>query len=156
MSNVLDLNKNLLPSERCIFCNKKIEEIGGYRIVAQKSKGISLIQGTDCKVRKDHSKKIRLGDKTDCYAVVWGKDVWDESALRAVEKEFMNGHHPWFCQTCGDRKCAKCGFPLNYPMVSDVIHSDGRIAHCAIFPFNPGCCNPECECTALGILEKER
>tara|TARA_R110002049_G_scaffold307975_1_gene510440 strand:+ start:7586 stop:8089 length:504 start_codon:yes stop_codon:yes gene_type:complete len=135
------------PAEKCIFCNKKIEEIGGSRIIAQKLRGVILSTKPQSGGKKDTPRQsYKLDDKTDRYVVVWGeKELWTASAIERARNEFLSKHSPWYCQICGARKCSKCNSPINYPMGSDILDEDGYSSHCAIFPVNPGCSNKECE-----------
>jgi len=140
-------DKKLPPSEKCIFCNKKISEVGGARIIAQKLRGIVLSVKYEGIVDKDYPhQSVKLDDKSDLYVVTWGeKEKWTKSTIEKARNEFLRGLRPWFCQVCGDRKCSKCGFPFKYPMGSDILYDNGCSSHVTIFPFDPGCSNPNCE-----------
>lgn len=139
-------NLKLIPSESCLFCHKTIEEVGGKRIISQQLRGVILSNKDQGGGNKDYPhQSVRLMDNSDRYVVVWGeKNKWTKSLIDKAHTEFLSGHHPWFCQVCGERKCDNCGYPLNYPMGSDIIDNNGCSSHCAIHPFDPGCSNPNC------------
>jgi len=142
-----DLKLKRPPAKICIFCNKPLSEIGGKRLVAQQLRGVTL----DNKYRGGGNKdfpyqSIRLFDDLEIYMVFWGERAkWTQAAIAQARKEYQNGNSPWFCQSCGARKCSQCGSPINYPMGSDILYANGCSSHAGIFPFDPGCINPDCE-----------
>ncbi len=135
------------PSERCIFCNKKLGDVGGRRIIAQGVRGIVLSDTYQGGGNKNYPRQsAELGDGSGRYVVVWGKKSdWTKAVIEKARNEFLNGHRPWFCQVCGGISCRKCSSPINYPVGTDVLYDDGSSGHCPLFPFNPGCSNPQCE-----------
>jgi hypothetical protein len=142
-----DTETKRLPADTCIFCDKKIDEIGGRRIVAQKLRGIELsskYRGGGNPEYPDQS--IRLYDNKEIYVVVWGENSkWTLSTTNKVKEEYLKGRQPWFCQVCGKRKCIECGAPINVPMGSDVLSDNGYISHVPMHPVDPGCINPKCK-----------
>lgn len=135
------------PSERCLICNKKIEDIGGRRITAHQFKGFVLSDKYRGGGNKDYPEQsFKLNDNEEKYVVVWGSnEMWTDEAIQRAKDEFNAGRRPWFCQVCGNRKCSICGSPINYPQGCDVLDDDGSSSHCGIFPFTPGCSNPACD-----------
>ncbi|MFK5880512.1 MAG: hypothetical protein QM478_13580 [Flavobacteriaceae bacterium] len=142
-----DLSIRRPPAETCIFCNKPLDEIGGKRISAQQLRGVTLSNKYQEGGNKDFPhQSIKLFDDSKIYMVIWGeKTKWTEAAIAQAKNEYENGKRPWFCQICGERKCSKCGSPINYPMGSDILYDDGYSSHAAIIPSDPGCINPNCE-----------
>lgn len=140
-------NVTLTPSERCLFCQRRIGEVGGRRIVSQQVRGVTISTQYQGGGSKDYPRRsIELGDESGRYVVVWGEDSeWTQQTIEKARNEFLSGHRPWFCQVCGGRTCSKCGSPLDYPMASDLVDDNGHITHAAILPFEPGCINPECD-----------
>jgi hypothetical protein len=141
-----DLKLKRPPAKTCIFCNKTLDEIGGKRLSAQQLRGVALSDKYKGGGNEDFPhQSVKLFDDSDTYMVVWGeKAKWTESAIAKAKNEYQNGKNPWFCQICGERKCRKCGSPTSYPMGSDILYGDGCSSHAAIFPFDPGCINPDC------------
>ena len=139
-------SQKLTPSATCIFCNKKLEDVGGKRIIAQKFIGVVLSAKYQGGGNKDYPRKsVKLNDKLEYYVVTWDEKCrWTQSLIEKARNEFFTGYHPWFCQICGARTCSKCGSPINYPMGSDILYDNGCSGHCGILPFNPGCNNPDC------------
>ena len=135
-----------MPTKRCVFCERTIEEIGGLRLVAQKTRGMKLSDRYIGGGNKEFPyKSVKLSSKPETYMVFWGEsEKWSAKAVKSAKEAYENDLHPWFCQICGERKCNICGAPINYPMASDAINDDGCISHLAIFPFDPGCTNPKC------------
>lgn len=142
-----NLNTIRPPSKKCIFCNKTIEEIGGKRLTAQKTRGICLSQKLQSESNNDYPRTyIKLFDDLEIYMTVWGKEgKWTKSTIDKAKNEYLNGYQPWFCQICGKRACDICGSPQNYPAGSDILYSDGSTSHFGIFPYDHGCSNPDCE-----------
>jgi len=87
---------------------------------------------------------IRMDDEKDDYLLIRGFKL-DYSFIKRGRTAYHNGLHPWFCQVCGYRICHTCKFPINFPMGATILTNDGQCLHCAIFPFEPGCCNSLCE-----------
>ena len=143
-----DITLKRPASESCVFCNKTLDEVGGRRIVAQQLRGVSLSEKKMGGGNKDypHRSLQLFDDCDDVYVVFWGeKELWTESAVEKVKKEYQTGYRPWFCQICGKRTCSECGAPINYPMGSDLLSAGGCSSHAPIHPFDPGCINPNCE-----------
>lgn len=141
-----DLTYKRPPSKTCVFCDKSIDEVGGKRLVAQKSKGISLSNEYKGGGNPDYPhQSVKLSDNLDVYVVVWGeKGLWTQSAIEKAKNEFLAGHHPWFCQICGNRTCEQCGSPVNNPYGSDHLADNGSSSHASIYS-DGGCTNPICE-----------
>lgn len=135
-----------LPSNRCIFCNKTLDEIGGVRIVFSTFIGVGLSNSLVSNEKGDIPyRSVKIYDDKEVYAFFRGsKDRWTPELIEKARNEFSRGFHPWFCQVCSGFKCRVCGSPLNYAMGVDTIDSQGDISHMAIFPFTPWCTNPKC------------
>jgi len=144
---VLDLECQLLPADSCVLCGKSLQEIGGRRLVGQQLRGVSLSDRYLGGGNKDFPyQSFQLSDEPVVYLVVWGeKSKWTPTAIQAAKHEYLSGKRPWFCQRCGVRTCRQCGAPINYPVGSDMLDDQGCSSHAPIFPFDPGCSNPECE-----------
>jgi hypothetical protein len=134
------------PSEACIICNRTINDVGGYRIVGQKLRGVALSHKYMGGGNKDYPyQSVKLEDGSGLYVVVWGEQSkWTQPTVEKAWKEFLAGRRPWFCQVCGERTCSDCGSPINYPMGSDILHDKGCTSHAAIFPIDTGCMNAGC------------
>ncbi len=137
--------KNRKPSSHCLLCEKTIDEIGGKRVVAQKTLG-TYISATyrgggdpdfpDLSIKIDDARYILFCGK---------KGMWTDELIEKVKEIYFNNEHPWFCQKCAGKTCHICGEILNNPIGSDVIYDDGCISHVAVLCYNPGCVNESCE-----------
>ena len=137
--------KKQKPSSHCLLCKKTIDEIGGKRVVAQKTLG-SFISTTyrgggdpdfpDLSIKIDDAKYILLCGK---------KGMWTVELIDKVKEIYLNNERPWFCQKCAGKTCHICGEILNNPIGSDVIYDDGCVLHVASLGYNPGCMNDACE-----------
>ena len=140
-------NQKRAPSPKCIFCQKSLEEIGGSRIVVQKSKRISFSSkhrsGGDSNFTIQSHKLQEYPEPI--YMIVWGeKGLWRDVLIERAKEEYLNGYQPWFCQICGKMICSECGDATKLPLGSDVLCVDGSILHVAKFPVDPGCTNKDC------------
>lgn len=141
--------QKIVPAPICAICGRPLSKIGGCRLVA--SSRNRFVGKTDTPSNENgpdkYSLSAPLGDSPeDGYALVAGYERFcTKEALERVVQALQNGQTPWFCQECAMRICNECGAPINRPVASDYISKDDRIVHCAIFPFDPGCCNPECK-----------
>ena len=135
----------LPPAERCAICRRTLEQVGGMRLIANKLRGICLSPEFKGGGNADYPyQSVKLDDSV--YLLVWGeKDKWTPEAIERAKTEYLNGRRPWMCQVCGERNCSECGAPINLPMGSDVLYDSGCSSHVAIFPFHPGCINPNCK-----------
>lgn len=140
-------DKTVNPAPMCAACGRDFSVTGGCRLVAQTRKKVGkaaepvAMNGPDV-----FSLCAALGDGGG-YAYIQGeKHFCTPQALERVVQALEKGQTPWFCQRCGLRLCREegCDAPLNRPVASDYITKDGRILHCAIFPADTGCSNPEC------------
>ncbi|GAA0406190.1 hypothetical protein GCM10009133_13540 [Cocleimonas flava] len=139
-----------LPAENCAICDKPLDDIGGGRLISQKFRGVALSSKTDkanSRFTKHNPKRyFKLFENENIYLELWGeKNKWTDEAIERAKADYLDGNQPWFCQVCGERKCSKCGSPINYPMGSDVICSSGCSSHIPVFPFDPGCINKACK-----------
>jgi len=135
-----------LPDEQCVICGKTIEEVGGQRIASQPRRGIwfSPTYKGGGNPAAPH-KSIKLNE-APLYLVVCGeKEMWTDLAIERAVSSYRRGRRAWFCQVCGHRTCSTCGAPINLPMGSEILHTNGSITYCNIIPFNPGCINPACK-----------
>ena len=137
--------KRLLPADRCVICQKSIEEIGGRRIIGQHLRGVCL---SDKYLGGGHPnfpyQRFHISSYSK-YLTVWGEvSMWNEDAVERAISAFQQGKRPWFCQVCGNRFCPDCGSPLIHPVGSDVLYDDGCSSHVPMLPCSPGCINPDC------------
>ena len=138
---------NRLPAKSCVFCQNPLEAIGGMRIVAQHSWAIGLTDRYRGGGNPQYPERsIPLEDGSGCYLLVKGDPAkWTDDAIERARQDYLAGFRPWLCQKCTGRVCPKCGEPINYPMGSDVLYDSGCSSHIAVFPFDPGCSNRDCE-----------
>jgi hypothetical protein len=141
-----DIGLKRPPSKTCILCGKTIEEVGGRRMIAQKFIGVTLSDKYSGGGNPDYThQSVKLYDDGNTYVTMWGgKDLWTADRIDSAHKEYLTGHSPWFCQICGRRACSKCGAPVNMPVASDVLYSNGETDHVPIIPADLGCINPKC------------
>ena len=143
--------KNRKPSSRCLLCKMTIDEIGGKRIVAQKTLGTfssKTYRGGGDPDFPDLS--IKLDDAN--YIVLRGKKgMWTDELIERAKEIYLNNECPWFCQKCAGKTCHICGEIMNNPIGSNVIYDDGCILHVAALGYNPGCVNESCENYKSGV-----
>jgi len=143
------LTQKRIPAESCVLCDKPLDEISGGRLISQQFRGVCLSEAgksEGCGNKDNPKKYFKLFDDEEVCLVIWGEEnKWTDDAIERAKADYLNGNRPWFCQVCGERKCSKCGSPINYPMGSDVISINGCTSHIPIFPFDPGCINKECK-----------
>ena len=137
--------KKRKPSSHCLLCKKTIDEIGGKRVVAQKTLGTFIStthRGGGDPDFPDLS--IKLDDAN--YIVLRGiKGMWTDELIEKVKGNYLNSECPWFCQKCAGKTCYICGEIMNNPIGSDIIYDDGCVHHVAALGYNPGCVNKSCE-----------
>lgn len=123
---------------------KKIEEIGGRRLIAQRLRGVTLSTKYQGGGNPDYPhQSTLLYDDLEIYNDVWGeKSMWTKEAIQRARQSYLNGRRPWFCQVCGCRACSECGAPINLPVGSDVLYENGCSSHCAILPVAPWMLQP--------------
>ncbi len=139
----MNISRKGHPSARCVCCERSLEDFGGERIVAQQPRGYVLLDEPRVSWKNDPQYNNIKVDESPRYLCVWG-EIWHLKAIQDAIDSINDGQQPWFCQACGKRLCSICGYPVNRPMGSDILMADGSALHCAIMPFNPGCCNSKC------------
>ncbi len=136
---------NLRPSSHCLLCKNTIDEMGGKRIVAQKT--LSTFSSKTHRGGGDPDfpdLSIRIDDAN--YIVLRGKKgMWTDELIERVKEIYLNNECPWFCQKCAEKTCHICGEIMNNPIGSDIIYDDGCVYHVAALGYNPGCVNESCE-----------
>jgi hypothetical protein len=135
--------KRLLPASHCVCCERTLEEIGGSRITAQKTRGYTILKKPRKGSKNDPEYQNIQIKGTSLYLCVWG-EIWHSEAIQRAIDTITVGLMPWFCQACGKRLCSSCGYPFNLAMGSDILKNDGSNPHCGIFPVNSGCSNSKC------------
>jgi len=142
-----DLKYRRPPADRCVICEKTIEETGGRRIIAQHSRGVKLGKRYEGGGNPERPhKSIKLYPESDTYVVVWGeKEFWTDARIKRAIQDYQDGRHPWFCQVCGLRTCSLCGSPINDPVGSATISAGGCVGQSPLLGVDPGCTNPECK-----------
>lgn len=127
--------------DKCIFCNKTIEQVGGRKIAS--SHFINIFRSDKYLGGGNPEypyQSVKIDDEH--YLVVKGlKSVWTTEAIEKALSTVRASFKPWFCQQCGNRTCSTCGNPSQYLHGVDLLNG----AHCAVLPVPPGCINPECE-----------
>lgn len=134
------------PTERCIFCEKRLEEVGGRRLTGNRGAAVFLsskpLGGGDPLVP---CRSIKLFDEPVSYLVVRGpKSLWSDALIDQAKADFQAGKRPWMCQVCGSRTCSECRTPLPAPVGSGVLYPDGSITHVGMLGVDPGCTNSAC------------
>ncbi len=136
----------MLPADRCVICQKSIDEIGGRRIIAQKLRGVCLSDKYRGGGNPDYPYRSFQISPSPLYVTVKGElSLWNEETTQRAISAYQQGIRPWFCSACGKRLCSECGCPLAHPVGSDVIYDDGCSAHFPMLPCHPGCINPNCK-----------
>ena len=138
--------ESCLPAGRCVFCQQTLETTGGRRMVAQHNLAVMQVNGRCAGGHPRVAERVLpLEAGSDTGLLLRGKPGrWSEAAIARARRDALAGLHPWFCQRCAGRVCRACGTPAPHPMGADLLDAQGRITHLAIFPFNPGCDNPQC------------
>ncbi len=138
----MDKNK-LIPTERCIFCAKSLEETGGRRLLGRKISGYSISEYPKGGGNKDYPNRyIKIEDKK--YFIYWDMgNRWNKENINKAIEDIKDGLTPWYCQSCGSRLCSECGAPVINPACTDILNENGTISHCA--PLAPHrCINDNC------------
>jgi hypothetical protein len=139
---------SLLPAPECAICRKKLEQIGGRRITAQKLRGMAVWDfEASLHDRGNLIASERLIEGKNAYLVVWGEvERFTTEVVERMRLTYLNGLRPWMCQaaTCGCRQCPQCGAANNLPVASDLLYSDGRNPHLMVVPADCGCTNVDC------------
>jgi len=134
-----------LPSDRCVICQKTIDDVGGKRIVSQKLRGIGLSKTHRGGGNPDYPyRSIKIPNSNQFLIVLGEVSIWTDKAIQRALSAINEGKQPWFCQVCGKRTCSACGAPLNQPVGSDILYDDGCSSHVPMIPCNLGCINPNC------------
>ncbi len=143
--NKNDVNLNRIPSDTCIVCNKRLEEVGGKRIIAQRLRGVIISDQYQEGDQEYPRRSYTLSENPDRYLVIWGEEeLWTEDVIRRAKEEYTEGRQSWFCQVCGNRTCKACGSPIDTPMGSTILGDDGSSCHIAILPGTVKCINSDC------------
>ncbi|GAB4228666.1 MAG: hypothetical protein Kow00108_27270 [Calditrichia bacterium] len=137
----------LLPANRCLFCNKTIEEVGGNRIALNPFGGVyfsdKYLGGGNPKFPE---KSVKLWDKTEQYIVLrFKKEHLTDELLEKAKQLVLFGKRPWFCQRCVGPSCQICGSPVNIPQGCTILYDDGCCSYLGILGISSGCNNPSCE-----------
>ncbi len=135
----------LPPAHSCMICDRKIEETGGRRLIAQPSRGTTLFDHAIKGGFNNFHSCEKLLDDRGLFLILWGEKTFlTQKAIKRVRQDYLAGYRPWFCQGCGYRLCSVCGALLPRPVASDYIYDDGGTVHCPILGADPGCWNPQC------------
>lgn len=140
----------LLPAPSCIFCHKTISEVGGKRIIAQHSIGVTRVHEVASNVTKIdkayHDQHVPIESDNTTYMRYWGpSEKWTEDAVSSAKSAYKSGRRPWFCQVCCGRVCRLCGSPPQFTPGADSLSDDGGSSHFAILPIPIGCINEQCQ-----------
>jgi hypothetical protein len=134
------------PATDCIFCEKTIAQVGGYRLTATPFIGLHITTKAGGSFSKNQQNQLIAIN--ECFQAQLRGDTtrWSPQVIQKIKEQVAAGYHPWFCQRCcGSHTCKICGSPINYPMGCERLTDDGKQRHIPIIPFNPGCSNPQCE-----------
>jgi len=112
--SIADLNcaeiEVLSPAMTCMVCERQIENIGGRRLVAQRSRGTNVFDHAMSEGFENFHSCTRLFDQSELYLVIWGEGRFVSSeVVTRVKAAYRVGLRPWFCQVCGSRLCSACG-----------------------------------------------
>jgi len=122
---------NLLPSDTCVFCDKALEDVGGFRIVAEQERGIFLynnLNSISIAMKNDSWRTVKVFDDLKQFFVIWGeKEKWTERAIGKAKNEFASGKHPWYCQICAGLKSNKHDSLIEKTTGVDVLYEGGSI-----------------------------
>ena len=101
-----------LPGERCIGCRRRLNEIGGQRIVAAGAVRVTVI-----------------GD--DLHPSVEVSGLWWAWFVRGrVRRTLRSGRQPWLCQRCtGTGLCHRCRTPYHLVPGADILTDEGAVLH---------------------------
>lgn len=147
------------PHERCVVCDKTLEESHGKRLVATHSHAIRVCTPCTSLGELLHpTRTIRLaGDFRDVIVVMSGQQLWTDQVVRRVERACYSEDRPWFCQRCAcNSLCPKCGTPLTTVPLTDWLDDDGCVVHSAAFIGQVReCPNPACDANRTGVPAKD-
>ncbi len=104
-----------LPGERCISCQRRLNESGGQRIVAAVGASVRIVdEGLEPSV-----------EITGLICPLFAK----ARARRIVR----SGGYPWVCQRlAGVSLCSRCSTPYPIAPGADVLSDDGTVLHVAL------------------------
>lgn len=139
------------PSPACVYCGKTLPDVGGRRVVATQSRGLSLTDEHNVHSNANPPRRaFALADDSQALNfVIWG-EFWTDEVIQRALAEIRAGCYPWFCQRCSHHVCGKCGSITAWP-VGDVLNDDGSITHVPALPVGTACTNPDCDDFNPGI-----
>lgn len=136
------------PAKCCVVCQRTLEEVGGFRLVATPRDGIRICTPDVPIGHIRHAARIiRLsGDFRDAIIALYGKRLWTETVVERVREVLMAGLRPWYCQLCANiHLCPVCGTPLTKVPMSAFLEDDGRTISAPSFSgYVQRCPNPNC------------
>ena len=131
------------PAPTCVFCDRKLAEIGGRRVTWSTFAGVVVRASREAIGTIPHAALVEplSPPYRGALLVVWPPDT--EAADRAVE-QWENRLRPWACQRCAGRTCGRCGSPEKHPFGTDVLGDDGCVRHVPLLPGPAGCVRDGC------------
>lgn len=138
--------------DTCIFCEKTIEQAGGFKIISSHFIKCFI---SDKYLGGGNSEyphqSVELNDGR--YLVFKGKlSVWTKHNIHKATSFVKQGYDVWWCQSksCANRVCRVCGSATQRAYGCDLIGG----VHVAVHPVPAGCVNSDCQHHLLGFCSE--
>ncbi len=125
-----------MRSEKCVSCNRKIEDIGGRKIVKCSKGGVIVFspENKSFNLDKIENNKAYIHNLKNGKVIVFIGEYVNSltfETIDIIEHEItLYNVIPWVCQEClGYMLCNKCNSPLVDAPMAFVVGADNEVKH---------------------------